>query len=63
VAGKNRGILNERVTFPWWVIVILAAVVYAGLSRVAHGFIAGGINADSAWHAGILPEPNEQIKH
>jgi restriction system protein len=28
VARKNRSILNELVTFPWWVSVVLAGVVY-----------------------------------
>jgi hypothetical protein len=63
VARRDRGILNELVTFPWRVSVILAAVVYVGLSRVTPGFNGCGINADSAWYAGILPEPNKQIKH
>jgi len=63
VAWKNRGIFNALVASPLGVIVILVAVVYAGLLRVAPGFIAGGINLDSAWHVGIFPEPNKQIKH
>lgn len=41
MARKNRSILNELVTFPWWVSVILAAMVYAGLSLVVPGLISG----------------------
>jgi restriction system protein len=41
VARKNRSILNELVTFPWWVSVGLAGVVYAGLSWIVPNLISG----------------------
>jgi restriction system protein len=41
VAQRDRGILSELVKFPWWVSVILAAVVYAGLSWIVPSLISG----------------------
>jgi restriction system protein len=40
VARKNRSILNELVKFPWWVSVILAGVLYSGLSWIVPSIIS-----------------------
>ncbi len=40
MARKDRDLLNELVKFPWRVNVILAAVIYVGLSWIVPGFLS-----------------------
>ena len=65
VTGGPR--LSENLTEPAEKIlpVRFIPVNTAALNPTADNMLqrSGGINAGSARHAGILPEPNRQIKH
>ena len=65
VTGGSR--LSENLTEPAEKIlpVQVIPVNTAALNPTADNMLqrSGGINAGSARHAGVLPEPNEQIMH